>query len=87
MEPGVYILRCANGRYYIGSTNDIARRKNEHDEGRVLATTHLRPLELVLFQKYETLPIARRMEYKLKQLKRRDIIEKIIENQQITIRY
>jgi predicted GIY-YIG superfamily endonuclease len=87
MEPGVYILRCANGRYYIGSTNDIERRTREHTNGYVQATKHLLPIALVLFQKYETLPIARRVEYKLKQLKRRDIIEKIIENQQITIQY
>ena len=26
----VYILQCANGQYYVGSTTNIARRLNEH---------------------------------------------------------
>ena len=27
----VYILQCANGQYYVGSTTNIARRLDEHD--------------------------------------------------------
>ena len=26
----VYILKCANGQYYVGSTTNIARRLDEH---------------------------------------------------------
>lgn len=26
----VYILQCANGQYYVGSTTNIARRLDEH---------------------------------------------------------
>ena len=31
MMTTVYILKCANGQYYVGSTTNIARRLDEHD--------------------------------------------------------
>lgn len=30
MGATVYILQCANGQYYVGSTTNIARRMDEH---------------------------------------------------------
>ncbi|UCE62447.1 MAG: GIY-YIG nuclease family protein, partial [Phycisphaerales bacterium] len=30
-----YILRCADGKYYYGSTNDLIQRLNEHRKNRV----------------------------------------------------
>jgi predicted GIY-YIG superfamily endonuclease len=30
----VYILQCRDGAYYIGITNDLARRWSEHSTGR-----------------------------------------------------
>lgn len=30
MSTTVYILQCANGQYYVGSTNDLVRRIGEH---------------------------------------------------------
>ena len=29
----VYILECANGKFYTGSTNDLAKRMGEHHAG------------------------------------------------------
>ena len=45
----VYILRCADGSYYTGMTNDLSRRLKEHAEGiNDGAYTHdRRPVELV----------------------------------------
>jgi putative endonuclease len=49
----VYILRCKDGSYYVGVTNDIERRLLEHQTGyNPRAYTHSRrPVELV-FQEY-----------------------------------
>ncbi|MDY0987471.1 GIY-YIG nuclease family protein [Flavobacterium sp. CFBP9031] len=45
----VYILKCSDGSYYTGMTNDINRRLNEHNYGlnQESYTFHKRPLELV----------------------------------------
>ena len=77
-QPCVYILRCANQRYYIGSTNDRRRRFAEHQAGNVAATRNIRPVEIVFFQVFDTLIEARSVEYKLKEKKSRAIIEQII---------
>jgi len=78
-KQGIYILQSLkNSSYYIGSTIDLTNKLHEHKDGRVKSTKNLRPLKLVFFQKYDQIKLARRIEYKLKKLKRRDIIEKII---------
>ncbi len=43
-----YILKCSNGTYYTGSTNDIQRRVRQHEagEGANYTRKHL-PIELV----------------------------------------
>ncbi|MEA3264565.1 MAG: GIY-YIG nuclease family protein [Pseudomonadota bacterium] len=43
-----YILRCADGKYYTGHTDDLDRRIAEHQQGGYCAfTTKRRPIELV----------------------------------------
>lgn len=75
----VYILKSlVNGRYYIGSTNDLKRRIQEHNSGKSRYTKLTKPFQIVFSQPYETLSLARKIEYRLKKLKRRDIIERII---------
>lgn len=34
----VYILQCANGQYYVGSTTNTARRLDEHDSAMLAIT-------------------------------------------------
>jgi len=75
---GLYILLCANNRYYIGSTNNLDRRLNEHNNGLVKATKYLLPVKLVFFQELSDLKLVRRLELKLKKFKSRKIIEQII---------
>ncbi len=82
----VYILKLVNERYYVGSTIDIDRRFLEHQSGEVLSTANLRPLELVFFQRYPTPAEARKIEYKLKKLKSRKIIEQIVQDKIIHMR-
>lgn len=74
----VYILKCRNKRFYIGSTKSVERRFAEHNRGHVKATRHLRPLELIFHQKLESLKEARKMEYWLKRQKDSKLIEQII---------
>ncbi|WP_344772157.1 GIY-YIG nuclease family protein [Nocardioides panacisoli] len=46
--PFVYMLRCCDGSYYVGSTRDLAKRVWEHQEGVGAAyTRRRRPVELV----------------------------------------
>jgi len=78
-KPGVYILRSVkNGRYYVGSTNDVCRRFDEHNSGKVSYTRNTRPWILMVFIQCENIKEAQSSEYKLKKYKRRDILEKVI---------
>lgn len=76
---GVYILRSLkNGRYYIGSSNNIERRLGEHNNGKVKSTRFITPFELKAAIYCKSLEEARASEYRLKQYKNKAIIEKVI---------
>ena len=46
--PWTYILECADGSYYVGSTVDIERRLSQHQLGEGAAYTRRRiPVRLV----------------------------------------
>jgi putative endonuclease len=50
----MYILECADGTYYVGSTIDLARRLQQHREGMGAAyTKRRRPVRLVYFEVLE----------------------------------
>ncbi len=52
----VYILRCADGSYYIGLTEDLEGRENAHNNGRGSTYTFLRrPVRLVYSESYDSL--------------------------------
>jgi putative endonuclease len=49
-----YILLCADGTFYVGSTRDLLRRLWEHREGLAAAYTRTRlPVQLLYFEQYE----------------------------------
>ncbi len=51
----VYILRCADGTYYTGHTDDLERRMGQHQTGEVPGYTHdRRPVELMWSQDFGT---------------------------------
>ena len=86
MSGFVYFLKSeVNGRYYIGSTNNVDRRLDQHNNGESKYTKLTKPFKLVFSQEYESLKKARQIEFKLKKLKRRDIIEKIIKEGHINL--
>ncbi len=50
----MYILECADGSYYVGSTKDIERRLWEHQSGLGAKYTSQRlPVKLVYSEEYE----------------------------------
>ena len=59
----VYILYSKLKNFiYIGSTNDIARRLNEHNAGLVQSTKTFRPLEVVAYVAVQSENKARELE-------------------------
>ena len=54
-----YILQCANGQYYVGSTTDLERRLLEHQSGlgAKFTSTHL-PVKLVYKEEYASIEQA-----------------------------
>ena len=63
----VYIIRCADGSYYIGSTRDLERRLRAHKEGRAATyTARRRPLKLVYSEKHGNTEAARQRELQIK---------------------
>lgn len=65
----VYILRCADGTLYTGITRDLARRIQEHNQGRGAKYTRGRsPVELVFTTPCNSRSEALSREYAIKKL-------------------
>ena len=64
----VYIVRCKDGSYYTGVTNDIERRINEHnsDDSAISYTSTRRPVELVFFEEFNDIMQAIELEKQIK---------------------
>ncbi len=62
--PGyMYILRCADDSYYVGSTRDLYRRVQQHNAGEGSAYTRRRlPVELVYSAYFDSVADAFGME-------------------------
>jgi putative endonuclease len=53
MKGYMYILQCADGSYYTGSTKDLEKRLSEHDN--LLGANYTRkkhPVRLVYYEAY-----------------------------------
>ena len=74
----VYILKLSDESYYIGSTNDLGKRKIEHDRGRVFSTKNRLPCVLVYTEQYQNRSDAQTREYQIKKWKSRKAIERLI---------
>ena len=59
MKGYMYILKCANGSYYAGSTTDLERRLEQHKngEGANFTKNHL-PVELVYLEEFSRIEDA-----------------------------
>jgi putative endonuclease len=59
MKGYLYILLCADGSFYTGSTNDLERRLEEHQKGEGANHTRKRlPVELVYTEEYDRIDEA-----------------------------
>jgi predicted GIY-YIG superfamily endonuclease len=65
--PFVYILRCADGSYYVGKTDDLLTRLTEHQCGVGADYTSVRrPVEMVYAEEHITTRSAKERELQLK---------------------
>ena len=63
----MYILRCSNGQYYVGSTQDLDKRLAEHQCGEgALFTKKLFPVELVYYEQFQRIVEAFQREQQVK---------------------
>lgn len=67
MKGYVYILECANGHYYIGSTNNLRLRLQEHETERGSQYCKIyHPFKLVYTEEFDRLDKAFEREQQLK---------------------
>lgn len=65
--PFCYILRCADGAYYVGSTEDVDARLTRHQEGHAsVFTAARRPVVLAYQEACASMTAARARERQLK---------------------
>ncbi|MEX0672750.1 MAG: GIY-YIG nuclease family protein [Candidatus Paceibacterota bacterium] len=76
MNYTVYILECADGTLYTGSTNDLEKRLHQHNHAKAGAhyTKIRRPVTLAYSERFETMSEARKRECELKKLTREEKI-------------
>ncbi|MFH0979731.1 MAG: GIY-YIG nuclease family protein [Candidatus Roizmanbacteria bacterium] len=80
----VYILKSIGfDKYYIGCSSDYLKRFKEHNKGLVKSSKAFKPYDLMIKQGYLTLSKARKIEKRLKDLKRKDYIDRIVEEKVI----
>ena len=66
-----YILRCADGTYYTGWTNDLDKRLATHNAGPASKYTRpRRPVSLAYHEAFDPKEEAKRREWEIKQLTR-----------------
>jgi predicted GIY-YIG superfamily endonuclease len=68
----VYILRCADGSYYVGHTDDLETRLAAHQSGEIAGYTYSRrPVQLVFQEEFPSREDAFLRERQLKGWSRR----------------
>ena len=79
MSYYVYIIQSdKDGRYYVGSTQDIKARVARHNQGRSTYTKNRGPWEVVYFEEYSRRADAVKREKSIKNRKRRDYIKSLV---------
>jgi len=67
----VYMLRCADGSYYVGSTADVPARLDTHNASHgPRFTACRRPVALVYSEPFDTMGQARQREIQIKKRSR-----------------
>ena len=71
----MYVLVCADGTLYTGYTSDLERREREHQTGNGAKYTrpaYRRPCRMIYSASYDTKSLAKKAEYRFKQLSRKE---------------
>ena len=73
-----YVLKCADGSLYTGYTTDVDKRLETHNMGKgAKYTRSRRPCKLVYVRVCESKSKALKLEYKIKQMSRKEKSELI----------
>ncbi len=68
----VYMLRCADGSYYVGHTDGLETRISEHESGEMGGyTAARRPVHLVFTQQFSSREAALAAELQIKKWSRK----------------
>ena len=75
----LYILKCKDGTFYTGITNDVEKRLEMHRSGKGAKYTRGRgPLELVYTEECENHSQALKREYEVKKLPKEQKLQLIL---------
>ncbi len=59
MKGYMYILKCSDDSYYVGSTNNLELRLAQHQAGKgANHTKKHQPVELVYYEEYSRIDVA-----------------------------
>lgn len=68
-----YILKCRDGTYYTGWTNNLDQRIKAHNQGKGAKYTRARrPVELAYYEIFSTKEEAMRREAQIKRMARKE---------------
>jgi len=64
----VYIIKCSDGLYYVGITNNLEKRLEEHNNGinKEAFTFYRRPVELKFYERFTNYNLAIEWETRIK---------------------
>ncbi len=65
-RPTVYVIRCENDSFYIGQTENLLKRWQEHKKGKASWTSKYKPLEVIHHEEFATQDEAIKREKDLK---------------------
>ena len=75
----VYILKSLTVlRYYIGSSENVARRLSDHNSGKVKSTKAYKPWEVVYLEKFNIKSDALKREKQIKSYKSGNAFKKLL---------
>lgn len=78
MNNYTYIVKCRDGSFYTGWTNDLEKRIHAHNNGTgAKYTKSRRPVELVYYEIFATKQEAMSREFRLKKLSREQKVKLI----------
>jgi putative endonuclease len=77
----VYVLQSRdNGTYYIGQTENVEKRIDEHNRGKSAYTKRKAPWNLIYVEEFDSRSKAMKREYEIKRHKSRKYIENLLNN-------